>query len=43
MKKTRKLTSIVLLIAMLFLLAAPAMATGTDTNAGTGSITIDNA
>lgn len=43
MKKTRKLTSIVLLIAMLFLLAAPAMATGTDTNADTGSITIDNA
>lgn len=42
MKKTRKLTSIVLLIAMLFLLAAPALAAETDTSPK-GSITIDNA
>lgn len=41
MRKTRKLTSILVLIAMLCLIAVPAMATGTET--GTGSITINNA
>ena len=43
MRKTRRLTSILVLIAMLCLIAVPAMATGTETGTETGSITIDNA
>ena len=44
MKKAKKLTSIFVLIAMLFMIAAPAMAADPVTSAGqTGTITIDNA